>query len=726
MAKETYAQSGSYRKGHYSTLSNPKKINHPASQDSNLTLVARWPYGSCMAVFVKGDYAYVGNGSVMTILNISNPASPKKVGEIETPGIVKDIYIWRHYAYIANWREGLRVIDVSDPSDPVEVGYEPVMFIRRLTGYRGVIYASKCINVAVINISAPTGPDVVGYINTGAVVWDVALLTTSRTYLFIASSLTGLRIFDVTNIYNVSEIGFIDPLGSVCDVFILGGYAYIVNYSSLHVIDLSNPSEPVIVGSYQKNARYQFCNVFVSDGLAYITDVRWGGLWIIDVSNPANPVEKGFYYPGAGCSEGIIVDGRHAFVAHGSAGLHILDVSAPDDPKKVASYQTGSYLNDSIFVLGNYAYTIGETSLVIVDVSDPSRPRYHASTPIDANYIVDVKVSGDYAYAAGYFGLGIIDVSDPGNPAVVGVYLTEKAYSVSVKDPYAYVACWDGFRVIDVSNKSDPREVWFYETEETARKVNVQWNYAYLAVSSLGLQIFDISTPHQPVLISQHSITEGSMVDMHISETYAYVAAMSGGLKIIDVSRPENPVEVSTYPVDDGTYYDVRFTRARNLYVSNNLAYVTDGVNGLWVFDVSLPESIKNVAWFPVGDYAQDVFVSGNLVYLIAGDAGLYILRNELAAETEYIPKYIYLRQNYPNPFNTSTNIRFELSVPNRVTMKLFDINGREVATLVDNVLYNSGSYEIEWASGALPSGVYIYRFHAGDHVETKKMILIR
>ncbi len=699
---------------------NLQRINSPytsqgVNQNNSLSLVGRWPNGSCKAVYVKDNYAYIGNGCVMTILDVSDPASPKMVGEIETPGIIRDIYVWRHYAYIATGRDGLRVIDVSDPSKPVEAGYMPMWFITSLTGARGVIYASNHTNVAIINITAPTGPEKENTINTYEKNWDISLLINSRTYLCIANSNAGLRIFDVTNIYDVVEVVTIETLGSVRDVFISGEYAYVAAYNKMYIIDLSDPSDPEIVGSFQ--TRYQFCNIFVSGGHAYVTDELHGGLWIIDVSNPANPVTKSYFHPGSGGSEGIFVKDQCAYVAHGSAGLQILDISSPGNPQKISYFETGGRLG-SIVVLGDYAYTIGGTSLVIFDVSDPAHPEYHSSVLIDDSYIVDLNICGDYAYAVGYFGLGIIDISDPDNPAVVGVYQTKNPWSVFVKDRYAYMTTSDGFHVIDVSNKSDPRQVWYYEAEDHANKVNIQGNYAYLTESSSGLQIFDISKPDNPVIIGHLHITDLIMDEIFLSGTYAYVAAGHNGLRIIDVSVPENPKEVG--------YFDEGFRLAGDLHVSNNFAYVTDGVNGLRIIDVSLPENMELSTLFKTGDFAKDVFVSGNLIYLAGGDSGLYILKNELVDESEHIPPHISLIQNYPNPFNTSTHICFELSVPERVTLKLFDTRGRELDTLVNNVLYNMGSYEVNWNADHLPSGIYMCHFHAGDHVETKKMLLIR
>ena len=83
------------------------------------------------------------------------------------------------------------------------------------------------------------------------------------------------------------------------------------------------------------------------------------------------------------------------------------------------------------------------------------------------------------------------------------------------------------------------------------------------------------------------------------------------------------------------------------------------------------------------------------------------------------------LSQNYPNPFNPSTIISYQLPKAGNVTLKVYDVLGKEVATLVDEYR-NAGSYEVELNAEHLTSGVYFYQLKAGDFVETKKMILIK
>jgi hypothetical protein len=88
-------------------------------------------------------------------------------------------------------------------------------------------------------------------------------------------------------------------------------------------------------------------------------------------------------------------------------------------------------------------------------------------------------------------------------------------------------------------------------------------------------------------------------------------------------------------------------------------------------------------------------------------------------------PKNFSLSQNYPNPFNPGTTIEFALPKSTRATLRVFDLLGREVATLVDENLA-VGVHRMEWNAGGVSSGVYLYRLHAGDFVQTRKLLLLR
>ncbi len=88
-------------------------------------------------------------------------------------------------------------------------------------------------------------------------------------------------------------------------------------------------------------------------------------------------------------------------------------------------------------------------------------------------------------------------------------------------------------------------------------------------------------------------------------------------------------------------------------------------------------------------------------------------------------PSNFYLSQNYPNPFNPSTKISWQSPVGNWQTLKIYDVLGNEVATLIDEYK-SAGNYEAEFNASNLTSGIYFYQLKAGSFVGTKKMLLLK
>jgi hypothetical protein len=88
-------------------------------------------------------------------------------------------------------------------------------------------------------------------------------------------------------------------------------------------------------------------------------------------------------------------------------------------------------------------------------------------------------------------------------------------------------------------------------------------------------------------------------------------------------------------------------------------------------------------------------------------------------------PSEFILSQNYPNPFNPSTTISWQSPVGSHQTLKVFDVLGNEVTTLV-NEYRDAGRHNVTFDASKLSSGVYFYKIQAGNYIETKKMLLLK
>jgi len=118
--------------------------------------------------------------------------------------------------------------------------------------------------------------------------------------------------------------------------------------------------------------------------------------------------------------------------------------------------------------------------------------------------------------------------------------------------------------------------------------------------------------------------------------------------------------------------------------------------------------------------------------YIITGRTGgdVWLIKlgpdlpTDIKREADIVDNY-YLQQNYPNPFNPATTIKYQIPELSFVTIRVFDVLGNEIATLV-NEEKPAGSYDVEFDASSLSSGIYFYGLQAGSYIETKKMVLMK
>jgi N-acetylneuraminic acid mutarotase len=145
-----------------------------------------------------------------------------------------------------------------------------------------------------------------------------------------------------------------------------------------------------------------------------------------------------------------------------------------------------------------------------------------------------------------------------------------------------------------------------------------------------------------------------------------------------------------------------------------------------WYIETPMPVA-RAVLTSIVLDGKIYVYGGSRTTHPLIGTSEIYefSIITEVEEELNELPTEYILSQNYPNPFNPATKIRFSVPQSSNVIIKVFDILGNEIATLV-NEEKPAGSYEMTWHAANLPSGVYFYRLRAGNFLETKKMILLR
>jgi hypothetical protein len=138
--------------------------------------------------------------------------------------------------------------------------------------------------------------------------------------------------------------------------------------------------------------------------------------------------------------------------------------------------------------------------------------------------------------------------------------------------------------------------------------------------------------------------------------------------------------------------------------------------------------SMANNSFRMVGTLGQPLIGRVSNPSLVHG-AGFWYSSAGLITSVEQkstnVPTEYRLEQNYPNPFNPQTTIEFAVPRPSQVTLKIYDLLGREVATLVDEKL-EPGEYKVTFDAGGLASGVYVYRIRAEGFVKSRKLMLLK
>ena len=153
---------------------------------------------------------------------------------------------------------------------------------------------------------------------------------------------------------------------------------------------------------------------------------------------------------------------------------------------------------------------------------------------------------------------------------------------------------------------------------------------------------------------------------------------------------------------------------------------VYDITTNSWAIDTLQISSKRH--WMATAEYEGGLYVVGgidsiaNAVDIVEeivpqGTAGI-----DLSTQ---IPDGYYLMQNYPNPFNPNTKIKYQIPEFSFVSIKVFNVLGNEIATLV-NEGKPAGIYEVNFDATTLPSGIYFYKIQAGSFTETKKMMLLK
>ena len=580
-----YGKSYYYRikPAHYaSPLSSPVMGESLTTLTDRAAIVGDWSGEPILSSAVSGEYLFAAAGEKgVFVFDISNPKILINVGAVPTQD-ARAVSVFGNYVYVADGARGLKILDIDSPTQAVEVGS------RKTTFAQGVVIGAGDSNTL---------------------------------FAYVADGTYGLKTIDVTNPKAPERVASI-PTQNAFDLALsrIKGRRYLFLADGEGGVKIFNPAtkEPVLVGEIEiPDARA----ISVVDGTAYIAD-RTEGLLIFDVSFPENPRQIGRY--DVENAVDVTATSEFAYVADGAGNLLILDTSISGLPVLYEDVSIGKVNN--VVVKGSHVYTSYEDGIYVLNTYTKGTSIEVASALTDGNaYGVSVAEAANgktYAYVADHRGgLKIYDITKPtelNEASLAGFLQTEYARDVTVSGDLAFVADGPGgLKIVDISPAWDndpetpPEELATWDTDGNARSVFYENGNVFIADGNRGIKVIDVRAPKKPTQLT--FLQTEYAVDIQVADSLIYLADGDGGLGIY---RFENNRFVFVSEIVE--------MNTRGVAVRGDLIYVV-GSSGLLIYDVSQPETPKNVGFFEAG-YAEKIAVDENYAYIAEGIKGLRIV----------------------------------------------------------------------------------------------------
>lgn len=410
-------------------------------------------------------------------------------------------------------------------------------------------------------------------------------------------------------------------------------------------------------------------------------------------------------------------NGREYAILGCATGTAFIDVTDSANIREV-DFLTGPSSNwREMKTYSHYAYIVSEANnsgIQIVDLQYlPDSVHFVKKfVPPSHSTTHTISQSGPYLYLSGANssfvsngGIAILDLTnDPETPVVRGKWTTFYVHDCRVVNDTIYSAnIFDGnVSIINATNKNSMSTVTTFDNlpgagpHNTALTTNRKRLFVTdeIGTAPYRLKVWNIENITNPVFVTAWQptgITTSIVHNIEVYGNYAIIGHYTAGVRVLNISNPDVPVEVAWY----------------DTYPQNN----NESYNGCW-----------GVYMMPSGK-------------IIASDrqTGLYVLKTNFpmtditSGINGTVPDGFALNQNYPNPFNPSTKITFEIPKNSQVVLKVYDIQGKEVADVV-NDRRDAGKYEVQFdaAKYGLSSGNYVYTINTGDFVQSKKMTIVK
>ncbi len=299
-------------------------------------------------------------------------------------------------------------------------------------------------------------------------------------------------------------------------IVVRGDYAFSLKTAGLSIVDISDKTNPSIVGSVTSSGNSRLA---LSGNYAYLTETGIDSIRVVDISNPVAPVTAAVLTSSTVLNgvTGIAISGDYVYVATINSpdpaydGVKVIDISDPLNPVIIGGITDPVNLHGAleIKIVDDYAYVVAgnDNSLRIIDISDPYNIEIVGGVKDDAllGGVGRLEIMGDYAYVASAQNdlFKVINISDPTNPAIVGgltdgVIDAPALLSISGRHVYVPGQNSDTIFVVDVSDPANPQIVHSVSSTvlDGVRGTYVSDGYLYVQSNNAdSLSIFNIENP---------------------------------------------------------------------------------------------------------------------------------------------------------------------------------------------------------------------------------------
>jgi hypothetical protein len=660
------------------------------------------------SVSIKDNMAYVmESGGYLRVIDITDPTDPGLHGSLTIPGFSRDVKRKMFLSDTLLFVVGLTdvfIINIADPAHPTLADSITSYSTKAVVVSDTVVCISTQYQIDIYTISDHLSPQYTSRI----LYHQPEQICMENSYLYFHEG-GKLFIFDLKNPVNpvLMSDSLILPQFSNTAFQVSESVAYVANGSHLISIDVQDPSMPFIIDTL--GGLFPAENIRICGTRAIVCNTR-EGVQVLDVSLPGHPELLGFYETPWPASDGAIKE-NFAFIADYYGGLQIIDISDPVNNNVIGSLPTigESY---EMAVNGNYIYLAnGNAGLAVIDISNCSAPelkgRYFHFIGNGNNVSLrnNKMIFGTgYPYPELYFA----DITDPLNPVLQKKISYTDLSSNSMfaffqNDDTIFIGGKDTVDIADGSEFSDPEIIGKYGSVNAICDIQVCGNIACFARSwpSSGVEIVNIADLHAPVMISTFNTT-GYFPRLAMKPGTLFIADGKNGLLVCDVSNPEIPAVIDTikpHPTSN--------VIARPLIIGNILILADQQWNELFVYDITSLSSIQFVSSLRSNTPFTDIKYSPGLLFCSNGYHGLSILDGTklLSLEQKIDNSKVEVKIN-PNPVHSFATLTLSgelINVP--MILCVYNTSGQQVFERQIPKQHQSIILE----RNNLPSGIYFY-----------------